>query len=524
MKTKAKQYLQTLTKETVLPYEYDPKYLPDIAILLPQIEKCKETNTHIFIYGDFDADGICATTIMTLGLQYFLEDTGIEVFYKTPERDQGHGLRESILDEALEKNCSLVISVDTGSNDKEIIDIYKEKGLFFIITDHHPIQIQESELTYPLINPLRGYKDPYLCGSGVAYKIIRYLEEAYKKDISEKLLKKIQVLTLIATVADMVPLRNENLFFIIEFRDLFFEDISQYSRVLSEIIKQYNIEPSQGKFIGFWLAPLLNWAWRLNKSNYVIDLLIKEEKYWPEYIELGVKYLGELNTYRKELVDQWKQYIEYKGLRKVYKNISVAVGLNIPSGIKRLIAHQYLEDPITISFCGSLSAYGYVSASVINKSKVDIISFLQEKDYISNIWGHKAAFWFSYKKAKEQKLLEDISYFIESQDIKQGEEEKELIKLEGKRLEELRELALLHKYCIWGTELEEPLFYSHIEIERQSLLKEKHLKIEARTELGEKVVILSWNRIQKFEQKEISIEHTIDINSYDNTIQYFLPS
>ena len=171
------------------------------------ITKAREEYWGVVVFGDYDADGICAATILGKALKVF----GIEADVVVPERRHGYGLSKGIINDIFE-DCfpQLFITVDCGISCAEEVEYIKEMGAEIIVTDHH--ELPEIIPDCICINP--KFDDDYiydnLCGAGVAFKLAcaligidayRYLDFA-----------------AIATVADSVPLTGEN-------RDIVFEGL-----------------------------------------------------------------------------------------------------------------------------------------------------------------------------------------------------------------------------------------------------------------------------------------------------------
>ncbi len=163
------------------------------------ITRAREEDWSVAVYGDYDADGICASAILTRALA----DFGIDVVTFVPERKNGYGLSVEALDEIFEEYFpQLFITVDCGISNAQEVEYIKEQGAEVIVTDHH--ELPEILPDCICINPKIEDEYPYdnLCGAGVAFKLACALngKDAYKYlDFAA-----------IATVADSVPLTGEN--------------------------------------------------------------------------------------------------------------------------------------------------------------------------------------------------------------------------------------------------------------------------------------------------------------------------
>ena len=134
-----------------------------------RIELAKQNDETIIVYGDYDADGICASTILTRALKIY----GVNVYTVIPEREDGYGLSEGVLEEVLD-TCfpNLIITVDCGIGSVNEVEYLKELDIDVIVTDHH--EIPEVLPNCTIINcklPNQKYDFNGLCGAGVAYKL-----------------------------------------------------------------------------------------------------------------------------------------------------------------------------------------------------------------------------------------------------------------------------------------------------------------------------------------------------------------
>ena len=191
-----------------------PFLLNGVADATERIAMAKENGEPVLIFGDYDADGVSASTVLYKALKEY----GIEELYVTvPEREEGYGVNTDIVTAyAEEYYIGLVITVDCGVSDREKIDfIMSELGVDVIVTDHHepPSVLPDCIVIDPKIKGQTCFDG--LCGAGVAYKLAYAL-------IGEKADKLLDYVAL-ATVADSMPLTNEN-------RDIVFEGLKLFNR------------------------------------------------------------------------------------------------------------------------------------------------------------------------------------------------------------------------------------------------------------------------------------------------------
>ena len=235
---------------------------------------------HITIYGDFDADGICASALMVRALQA----AGASVDFYVPHRfDEGYGLNVSALEEISRRGSDVLITVDCGIGANEQIKFANEMGLEVIITDHHQ---QRGELppARQLLNPHLencsiGYE--YLSGVGVAFKLAWALGQSFGRDGSvesgfKETLVDLLPLVAIGTVADLVPMRDENRAYVNYGLKLLSGSSLPGLKALLQACGIAGKSTFSTYNIGYQLAPRLNAAGRMADARAAIEMLVTE--------------------------------------------------------------------------------------------------------------------------------------------------------------------------------------------------------------------------------------------------------
>ncbi|MGM0482420.1 MAG: single-stranded-DNA-specific exonuclease RecJ, partial [Patescibacteria group bacterium] len=189
---------------------HDPFLMAGMEEAVSRILKAMESGEKIAIFGDFDADGLCATVCF----KDFFNRAGYEnvLFYIPHRHDEGFGVSKEALSELSDKGASLVVTVDCGIADGEALSSAPELGLDVIVTDHHE-QVNGLPSAVAVVDPKRedcSYPNPYLCGAGVAFKVIQGVLSRHRFNIPEGHEKWLLDLVGIATVSDSVPLLGEN--------------------------------------------------------------------------------------------------------------------------------------------------------------------------------------------------------------------------------------------------------------------------------------------------------------------------
>lgn len=294
---------------------HDPFLLPDMEKAVERIWRGLEKNEHILIYGDYDVDGVTATSLLIL----FFRSLGKRVSYYIPYRlKEGYGLNADAIKAIRDKGVTLIITVDCGISSRQEIEYANSLGIDVIVTDHHEPptsnEIGESLLpAYAVINPKRNdsrYPFPDLAGVGIAFKLAEALAEK-TVDSRQSTVNSYRYLDLVAlgTIADLAPLTGENRILVREGLKLL-EGTSN-----SGVLSLLEVSGLSGRTItagnvGFMLAPRINAAGRLGRADMAVRLLTTEEK---EEAERLARYL---DTQNKE-----RQGIEEAISREARKNI-----------------------------------------------------------------------------------------------------------------------------------------------------------------------------------------------------------
>ncbi len=238
----------------------DPLALHDMGAAVRRLRAAVKAGEVICVYGDYDVDGVCASAI----LSGCLRAQGVDARVYLPSRhSEGYGLNEGAIRE-IAGWARLLVTVDCGVTSVALVALAKELGLDVIVTDHH--MPAEALPDCPVVDPLLGdYPFPYLCGAGVAWKLVWALGGA------EAALPWIDVAAL-ATVADVVPLTGENRVIV----RLGLDAINRAPRPgIAALIESAGLTAGAvtSTHIAFQLAPRLNAGGRLGSARRSLDLV-----------------------------------------------------------------------------------------------------------------------------------------------------------------------------------------------------------------------------------------------------------
>ncbi len=279
----------------------DPFLLADMDRAVDRIAQALRDGEMIVIYGDFDADGVTATVLLTEALRDLADDRRLIVPYIPDRVDEGYGLNLEALTKLREKGANLVISVDCGIRSPIEAAHAKAIGLDMIITDHHSLG-PELPAAVAIVNPKRPestYPERMLAGVGIAFKLAQALRltlpDRVRSDESDLL-----DLVAIGTVADLAPLVGEN-------RKLVAEGLAVLNEVrrpgLAALMNISGLQAGQltAESIGFAIGPRINAAGRLAHAYDAAKLLIATNEISARE---QAQTLDELNRKRQSLTRQ----------------------------------------------------------------------------------------------------------------------------------------------------------------------------------------------------------------------------
>lgn len=344
----------------------------------------------IAIYGDYDVDGLTSVAL----LKGFLSELGLEAITYVPNRiEEGYGLNAEALKALSAQGVKLLITVDCGISDRELISLARSLGMDTIVIDHH----EPPEILPPgiVINPLQ--KDcpfPFkgLAAVGVTFMFLMALrktlrESGFFSSRSEPNLKRFLDLVALGTVADVVPVKEENRIFLkfgfIELRDTERPGL----KALKEVAGVSNREITYEQ-VAFRLAPRLNAGGRIGLQDLALRLLLTEDE--AEAMALAEK-LEEANRQRQFLQEDIYREAYQKALAWVHEPAFVLHSDNWHPGVIGIVASKLAEDfykpTILITFDGPEGV-----GSVRGIPEVHIKELLERcRHALSAFGGHKAA-------------------------------------------------------------------------------------------------------------------------------------
>jgi single-stranded-DNA-specific exonuclease len=388
----------------------DPYRLRDMAPAVERILHALERGEIICVYGDFDADGVTATALMTSALQA----AGGRVGPYIPDRvDEGYGLNLDAIERVAQK-AQLMVTVDCGIRSVAEVEHALNLGLDVIITDHHSVGA-ELPSAHAVINPQRAdctSRFKSLAGVGVAYRLAQAVlraaaEQPWSVLDGERALAVEQALldyVAIGTVADIMPLRDDN-------RSLVQRGLAQLNATersgLKALMAHADLRPGtvDATAIGFRLAPRLNAAGRLSQTKLAYELLRTQD---DAQAYMLTTQLEALNQQRRNLTAAAQSEAEQLLSSQESDHIFIVHSPNFQSGIVGLVAGKLTDRfyrPVVVIEEGEHASRG----SARSIAEFNISQALDEvHELLMRYGGHSRAAGFTVETAKLPQFKEAL--------------------------------------------------------------------------------------------------------------------
>lgn len=374
---------------------YNPYEMQDMEQAVNRIKEAVEQKENITLFGDYDVDGISATSILIL---YFRE-IGYPVQYYIPNRKkEGYGLNKEAIKKIAQDGTKLIITVDCGIGALEETTYGKELGLDFIITDHHQCR-EELPSVCAVINPHRNdcrYPFEHLCGAGIAFKLVQALKSCH----ATELLSYMEI-AAIATIADIVELTGENRALV----KIGLQSINEktYNLGLSALATIAGVAQQQinSYHVGYVLAPRINSSGRIGEPQKGVELLVSEDKQ-TAYSHAAL--LNELNQERQkieeEIVRQAMKMIEDEEENK-NRDVLVVYQKGWHEGVIGIVASRITEKYYKPSFVISFDENGIGKGSGRSIPGFHLFQAMNEiEDCMIGFGGHAQAAGMSVSQEK----------------------------------------------------------------------------------------------------------------------------
>ena len=441
---------------------------------------CLNEGRKILVVGDYDADGIMATTILieafnSIGLNDLID-------YYIPHRlRDGYGLSPDIINYAEENGFSAILTVDNGISAIEAVKKAKEKGMIVVITDHHtpPKKLPEADV---IVNPKQeGETFPFIdiSGATVAWYFIAGLKQLL--ELKELNMKKFIDLVAITIVSDVMPIKDINIPLLQEG----LKKIKNRERYIYQLLwNNWSAPVLNETTIAFQLVPLINAIGRINNAKKGVELFLSKDK---KTIESRLTEIKKINEARKNLSEKGLN-IALQQIREIEKKYGKSIcGIGVAfirhndfhEGIVGIIAGKIAEkfNIPTYVFGWNKEKQIWKGSGRAGKSGIHLYDFTNSfHDLLEGFGGHKGAVGLAVKDENFEKMYE-----IAIQSIQRFPVEK----IKQEHIFEISDLSeinsgiinLLKKYAPYGEQKPCPEFIVEAFIRPPfKVLKEKHLK------------------------------------------------
>lgn len=390
-----------MTDEFMLSSPFD---MADMDEAVFTVSEAIENGDKICVYGDYDCDGVTSTTLLV----DFLRSKGADVCYYIPSREtEGYGLNNSAIDEIARWGVNLIITVDNGISAFDEAEHIYELGMSLVVTDHHQLTDDKLPKAEAVVNPHRednamDFRD--FCGVGVAFKFAVAMDEDNVEDIVERYID----LVAIGTIADVMPLKEENRAFV---RRGLQKLNNNPRKSLAPLIKR-NSNEITSQDIAFQICPRINAMGRMGDAKRAVEFLLCDD---AAQAVSACNSLDEENANRQqveqEIIEDVKKQIK-KNPRLVASPIIVVAGKGYHHGVIGIVAAHILEKYGKPTFVIGIDENGVARGSARSVEGFNIFEVLTAcGDDMIQFGGHPLAAGITLKENMIEKFSADINEF-----------------------------------------------------------------------------------------------------------------
>ena len=500
---------------------HDPFLIKDMDRAIERLNLALSHNEKILIYGDYDVDGTTAVALVYTFLSRYTHNID---FYIPDRYTEGYGISFKSVDFAAENGFTLVVALDCGIKAVDKVKYAAEKGIDFIICDHHNpgdelppavavLDSKRDDCTYP-------YK--HLSGCGVGFKLMQAF--AQNNGIDFSLLQPLLDLVAVSVASDIVPITGENR--VLAFYGL--RQLNENPRVgLKGIIDVCKINAKELTIsdIVFKIGPRINASGRMHSGREAVELLITQD---PEFALQRSTLINNYNEERRDIdkrtTDEAKaQLVMTEGYADRHSIVVYNEEWN--KGIVGIVASRLCEEfykPTVVL----AKANGLVSGSARSVKGFDLYSAIDScHDLLENFGGHLYAAGLTMREENVEAFAKSFEDFV-SQNIKQ-EQLTPQIEIDAEMpFSELspRFFRILKQFAPFGPCNMKPVFCTRRMYDAggsRAVGKDKaHLKLELRDESGENVFSGIAFHMSRFAEplkahQPIDICYTLEENSFN---------
>ncbi|MDK2950875.1 MAG: single-stranded-DNA-specific exonuclease [Kosmotogales bacterium] len=384
---------------------HDPYLFKDMEKAVKIILEAGQKKDPIVIFGDYDVDGVTSTAL----LYNSFKELGFNVGYYIPLRlEEGYGLNNESINDLKDQGYKLIVTVDCGVTSVEEVSFAKHLGMNVVITDHH-----ETKDSLPpadaIINPkVLGENYPFLglAGVGVAFKLLTAINQKLNDPLN--LFDFLDIVAL-GTIADIVPLLDENRFIVKEGTKILKTNPSPGINCLFKYLRIYK-ENLTAKDVAFKIAPKINAAGRMGSAITALKLLVSDEvKDVPKTANSLIKYNNLRQNIEAKIFEQAKKKIESKKSFEKDK-VLVVSGDGWHLGVLGIVASRLVGIYNKPVFLVSISD-GIGKGSARSPGQISLINLLNnvKNNILQDYGGHEMAAGFSVAENKIDNLRKELN-------------------------------------------------------------------------------------------------------------------
>jgi single-stranded-DNA-specific exonuclease len=500
---------------------HDPFLMKDMDKAVDRIEKALCNKERILVFGDYDVDGTTAVALVSSFLKTISED----VDYYIPDRyTEGYGISIKGIDYAFDNEITLIIALDCGIKSVDKIAYANEKGIDFIVCDHHrPGDILPNAVA--ILDPKRidcTYPYDELCGCGIGFKLIQALVQ--KRGWQQELLMPYLDLVATAIGADIVPINGENR--ILAYFGL--QVLNANPRPgFRALIQKSNKKVFTISDVVFIIAPRINAAGRIKHGNYAVQLLTEFSE------EQAVEFAAEIeifNTDRKE----FDQNITIEALNQIIENqeednfTTVVCNEKWHKGVIGIVASRLTETYYRPTLVFTKSG-DFLAASARSVKDFDVYDALEAcSDYLEQFGGHKYAAGMTLKPENYLNFKAKFEEVVRQTILPEMREPEIVVDLEINFSDiEPKFLRILKQFEPFGPENMHPVFETKNVFDtgfKKTLgAKNEHLRLFLKEENSDTrfgaIGFNLGNRINQIHTAApLSIAYTIDENEWNGNV------
>lgn len=401
----------------------------------------------IVVIGDYDVDGVTATTI----LKRFFDAIEYKIAWLIPNRfEDGYGISVSVLDKI--GPCDLIVTVDNGIAALDAAEVCKARGIDLIVTDHHllPPRLPDA---YAIVDPKRNdCTFPYdeICGAQIAWYLVAALKQTIQASID---LKSLLPFTAIAIVADMMPLKHINRAMTIAGLQVMAKSDLPAFRAYKEFVRK---EFFDAEDIGFSLAPLLNSAGRMEDASYAVAFLDAPNIYEARST---LQRLIAFNERRKEIEAEMTR----AATESLNENDAVTVvkGKGWHEGVMGIVAARLSRDTKKPCIVLCEEGNGMLKGSGRSYGECDLFSLVDPlRAHLDKFGGHAAAIGIRLEAARLEAFKEALNRAFEAGAYRTVPTQKEIVGALDFAVIDGALMSVIKRFEPYGVGNRKPLFFT----------------------------------------------------------------